>query len=186
MQPESKPRRILLVAFALVSLALTAEQCKTIPPPPNVTAGAPPGPISADATVQLNPLLDTAALWQGRLRSGDYASILAQTENVLAASPDDAEAYLYRGLAELASGAQQAAQNDLAQAEQRAGLFPSSRAQQDQMLLFRGLMVVHAQLGNQALATRYFEQAMQVAPAQEGVMRGELQNQSFSFDALAP
>ncbi len=185
MQTEFKRRRLLLAAFALLSLALTAEQCKTIPKPPNVTPEPPPGPIQMGATVQLMPV-DMAARWQGQLRNGDYADVLLQTENMLAARPDDAEAYLYRGLAELASGGQQAAQNDLAEAERLAGLFPSGRAQQDQMLLFRGLMVLHAQLGNEALATRYLEQALQVAPAQEAVMRGELQSQSFSFDVLQP
>ncbi len=168
MRPASRLGPARLAALAAASIALAVLACNIIPFVPNGI------PVPRQVT------------WLSALQSGKYTFVIDGANADIAESPHDAEAYLYCGLAELAGGYQQAAQRDLEYAEAHSSEFPSDWQERDQWLLYRGLMVLHMQLGNTQAATGYYVQAVRMAPAQEAIISNEMQAQVLDFDLTRP
>ncbi len=54
------------------------------------------------------------------------------------------------------------------------------------MFLYRGQMVVNAQIGNMQAAIRYYILATDMAPAQAAIIRSELQSEKLDFNLTRP
>ncbi len=167
MRPASRLGPARLAALATASLVLAALACTTIP----FTYNSPPA---------------RQFIWLDSLQSGDYSVVITQASQDITESPGDAEAYLYRGLAELASGDLPSAQSDLVYAEAHSSEFPSGWQDEDQLFLYRGLMVLHMQLGNTQAANDYYVQAIKLAPAQQAIISNEMQAQTLDFNLTRP
>ncbi len=97
----------------------------------------------------------------------------------------EVEASLYLGLAELASGDPNNALGYLSRAES-IQQFPDERSMEDQVLLYRGLMVSHAQLGHVDAAYTYLQKAIKLAPGRETIIRREYDTHTLSVQDLFP
>ncbi len=178
------PARI--AAFLLVFLLVGVAACTPPGPPPTGTGPGGPTAVPPPNGPQPNGPPNDVMLWQTELRDGNYGAVIEQTSAALAAYPENTEAALYRGLAELASGNPDAARQDLQMAEAQAVAFPSERTSEDQLLLYRGLMIVTAQRGEPETAQMYYSKAVDLAPAQRSLLSDELQNQGLSIQNLIP
>ncbi len=120
------------------------------------------------------------AAYQKSLDQGDYKLIVDQTSRVIAAGEGTkfyAEARLYRGLARLRLGDDpKAARDDLDAAEKSIDQLTSVDKTQEQLLLFRGQMVVRAKLGDKLAAEQYRVQAIKLAPDQQNAIQSEFEN----------
>jgi hypothetical protein len=127
--------------------------------------------------------------WQAALMDGKAAEVLLATDQIIIAgksAPGYADAYLYRGLAKFFQGDLQGAQGDLMMADTLKDGFFIDSAQQEQVLLYRALMIVSAQLGQKDSAAAYLDRAVQLAPDQADAIRRELDARALMLTGLTP
>ena len=120
------------------------------------------------------------AAYQKSLDQKEYKLIIEQTSRVIAAGENTqfyAEARLYRGLARLGLGEDpKAVRDDLDIAEKFIDQLTNVDKTQEQLLLFRGQMVVRAKLGDRPAAEQYRDQAIKLAPDQQKAIQGQFEN----------
>ncbi len=173
--------RRVCVAAVIVLLLLGSAGCGDGPPARGLWPFQPPA-----YAVRISWATDAdIASWQKGLKDGDYASVIEQTTEFLDEHGIDIEASLYLGLAELASGDSNSGLADLSRAESMER-FPDQRSMEDRVLLCRGLMVSHAQLGNTDMAYTYLQKAIKLAPDRETIIRYEYDTHTLSVQDLFP
>ncbi len=173
-------RRVCIAAI-IVMLLLGAAGCGNGPSPLGLWPFSPPA-----YAVRISWATDSdIASWQKGLKEGDYAGVIEHTTEFLGEHGIDVEASLYLGLAELASGDPNNALGHLSRAESIQH-FPDERSMEDQVLLCRGLMVSHAQLGNTDMAYTYLQKAIKLAPGRETIIRREYDTHTLSVQDLFP
>ncbi len=169
------------MAAIIVMLLLGMAGCGDGPPARGLWPFQPPAYVLPKSSATDNDI----ASWQKGLKDGDYAGVVEQTTQFLGDYPMDAEANLYLGLAELASGDPNNALGYLSDAESR-GQFSDERSTENQVLLYRGLMVSHAQLGHLDAAYYYWQRATGLAPDHDDIIRREYDAHTLSVQDLFP
>ena len=156
--PFASTKVSLSVTVPLVALVLSA----CCPP------DCPPGPTNL------------AAQWDQQYEEQKYDTVIEQTSQVIEKGESAdyyAEARLYRGLAQLRLGqALEAARTDLDIAEQSVDQLTSVDKTREQVLLYRGQMVVRARLGDIEAAQKYRDRAIEIAPEQKDDILKEFEN----------
>ena len=146
-----------LVATILVGCVLLVS-CPPDGPPVPPASPTPPG--------------DASELSDG-YEEEDYDDVIHNANFVLERAADDSDirfGHLYRGLAELGRrGETEAALADLQKAEEQLDQFEV----EEQVLLFRGLMIAYRRLGDDELAAKYRDSALEMAPDQEELIEKE-------------
>jgi tetratricopeptide (TPR) repeat protein len=161
--------------LALASLVLVSGQCAW--PPGNATV--PP------VIPGVEPTEAAVASWNASTAQGKVDEVLTAADQVIAAGPETpgyADAHLYRGAARFLQGQFDLALTDLMVAEQLQDQFVPKYRQQERLLLYRGLMVASASLGQAEQADRYLEQAISLAPDLEQALRQELKTRTLVID----
>lgn len=155
---------------ALSVLLLSGCQCGDPPLPP-----CPPSPTNA------------VAQWRDDLKAGDSEQVLASTTETIDAGEEAefyAEAFLFRGVAQLVLGENDASLEDLLQAEERQDQLITIDAAGETLLLYRALMVVYARLDDMDTAGMYQGMALELAPDMESVIQRELDAQELDLEVL--
>jgi len=109
--------------------------------------------------------------WLASLEQGSYATVTEETTKVIDEGEQAefyAEARLYRGLAQLRADKDPgSALADLRIAEELIDRLKTIDPTREQVLLYRGLMVALARLGQIDEAAGYRDQAVELAPEQQ-------------------
>ncbi len=147
---------VLLMLLAVFNLA-TASCC-----PPNC-------PVT--------PPNFTPANWQPWVEEGNYEKVIKETSQVIAQGETAlfyAEARLYHGFSTVKiNGNLDEAKADLDIAESRIEELSTVDATKEQVLLFRGLMIVNVKFGNFEAADSYRDKAIELAPDQKDIILQE-------------
>lgn len=176
-------RRVCIAAI-VVMLMLGIAGCGNGPPARGLwpfSPALPPRPSPPPAAATDSEIAE----WQKGLQNGDYPGVIEQTQQFLRLHPDDPEGLLYLGLALIANGDAKSA-NDPLRYVYAHPEFPWERDEQDWLLLYRGLMVVHAQAGEPVEAEYCFKKALQIAPDRENIIRHEYDSRTLSVGDLVP
>jgi tetratricopeptide (TPR) repeat protein len=113
----------------------------------------------------------TPEIWDNFYQEGNYKTVIEQASQVVEAGPETefyAEAVLYLGLAELRrdGGDLEVTLDYLSEAERLVDDLTTIDAKYERPLLYRGLMVTYAKLGDIDKAEMYLELAIEEVPAQ--------------------
>lgn len=127
-----------------------------------------------------------AVQWRDQLASGQFEEVIASTDEIITnpESPDYAEAFLFRGLAELGISEDQAAYEHLILAEELQADLITFDQDRELALLYRGLMVAAARLGEIDQAEAYRAQAIELTPEQADIINQEFEMQTLNYEAL--
>ena len=147
---------VLFSLFIIINLSLSACCPPNCPPaPPNLTPNN----------------------WDPWLEEGSYDQIMQETSQVILEGESAqyyAEARLYRGMAILRSnGNIEEAKADLDIAESRIDELNTVDGIKEQVLLFRGQMIINVKFGNFEAADSYRDRAIEMAPELEDVILQE-------------
>jgi tetratricopeptide (TPR) repeat protein len=153
-------RRAVILLTLLVGINFTIISCtpgKCIPP------NCPATPQNA-----------TPESWQPLLEEGNYEQVIKETDAVIGggeSAPYYAEAQLYRGFSTVKiNGNLDEAKSDLEIAESRLEELSTVDATKEQVLLFRGLMIINVKFGNFEIADSYFNKAIELMPDQKDMI----------------
>jgi tetratricopeptide (TPR) repeat protein len=115
--------------------------------------------------------------WQPWIEEGSYDAVIQETTEVIGQGESAlyyAEARLYRGFSTVkVNGNLEEAKADLEIAESRLGELSTVDATKEQVLLFRGLMIVNVKFGNIEIADAYLYKAIELAPDQKDMILQE-------------
>ena len=116
----------------------------------------------------------TPVNWQPWVEEGNYDQVLKETSEVIAQGETAlyyAEARLYHGFSTVkVNGNLDEAKADLDIAESRIKELSTVDATKEQVLLFRGLMIVNVKFGDFETADSYLYKAIELAPDQQDML----------------
>ena len=123
------------------------------------------------------PMVPPPSQWQSLVEQGNYDQVIKETTMVIEQGETAsfyAEACLYRGFSTVKiNGYLDEAKADLETAEARIEELTTVDATKEQVLLFRGLMIVNVKFGDFEAADAYFYKAIELAPEQEDMILRE-------------
>jgi hypothetical protein len=123
------------------------------------------------------PMVPSPTQWQISVEEGNYEQVIKETTVVVEQGESTsfyAEACLYRGFSTVKiNGNLDQANADLGIAESRIKELSTVDATKEQVLLFRGLMIVNVKFGNFEAADAYLYKAIELAPDQKDMIQKE-------------
>jgi len=149
------------------------DDCKKCLVQPTAVASATPPAVETSASQSSG----NAQTWQAQVERGDYATLISETNQTIAAgrgAPGYSQAWLYRGVAEFKLGTDlKTARDDFARATELADQLSLN----EQILLYRSQMVVLIKLGDKTTAEQAYQHVLKIAPAElQDALKQEYKN----------